>query len=130
MTAALELKSKSLTNNGVLMIGLGTALCGLGTLMARPINEQLGYLSAEVLTALCLVIVCVSIGMREDRSFPRVLSSVYLAAGAVSIVCCLIFWLVQSASADLRLLGILAGLHGLVWGAWYLRLAFQFQPNS
>jgi uncharacterized membrane protein HdeD (DUF308 family) len=42
----------------------------------------------------------------------------------------LIFWLLQSASVDLRLLGILAGLHGLFWGTWYMRLAFQFQSNS
>ena len=130
MAAALESKSKSLTKNGVLMIGLGTTLCALGSLMARPMNEQLGYLLAEVLTALCLLLVCASVGIRENNPLPQRLSAVYLAAGAASIVCCLIFWLVQSASADLRLLGILAGLHGLVWGAWYLRLAFQFQSNS
>ena len=130
MAAALKLKSKSLTKNGVLMIGLGTALCGLGSLMAKPINEQSGYLLADLLTALCLLLVCVSVGIRENTVLPQRLSAVYLTAGAASIVCCLVFWLVQSASADLRLLGILAGLHGLVWGAWYLRLAFQFQSNS
>jgi uncharacterized membrane protein HdeD (DUF308 family) len=130
MTVALESKSKSLTKNGVLMIGLGTALCALGSLMAKPMNEQAGYLLAEVFTALCLVLVCVSAGIREDNARPQRVSAVHLAAGAASFVCCLGLWLVQSASADLRLLGMLAGLHGLVWGAWYLRLAFQFQPNS
>jgi hypothetical protein len=130
MAAALALQSKSLTKNGVLMIGLGTALCALGSLMAKPINEQLGYLLAEVLTALCLVLVCVTAGIRENDALPRRLGAVYLAAGAASIVCCFALWLVQSASVDLRLLGILAGLHGLVWGAWYLKLAFHFQANS
>lgn len=130
MAVALESKSKSLTKNGVLMIGLGTALCALGSLMARPMNEQLGYLLAEALTALCLLLVCVSVGTRENQAQSQRLSTVYLAAGAASIACCLVFWLVQSASVDLRLLGILAGLHGLVWGGWYLKLAFQFQPNS
>ncbi len=130
MATALESKRKSLTKNSVLMIGLGTALCALGSLMAKPMNEQLGYLLAEVLTALCLLLVCAFVGMRENNAPPQRLSAIYLAAGVASIVCCLIFWLVQSASADLRWLGILAGLHGLVWGAWYLRLAFQFRSNS
>jgi len=130
MAAALESKSKSLTKNGVLMIGLGTVLCALGSLMAKPMNEQLGYLLAEVLTALCLLLVCVSVEVRANKALPQRLSAIYLAAGAASIVCCLVVWLIQSATADLRLLGILAGLHGLVWGAWYLRLAFQFQSNS
>lgn len=130
MATVLQLQSKFLTKYGVLMIALGTALCALGSLMARPMNEQLGYLLAEVLTALCLVLVCVTAGIRENHALPQHLGAVYLAAGAASIVCFLALWLVQSASVDLRLLGILAGLHGLVWGAWYLRLAFQFQANS
>jgi uncharacterized membrane protein HdeD (DUF308 family) len=130
MASALESKSKSLTKNGVLLIVLGTMLCALGSMMARPMNEQVGYLLAEVLTALCLLLVCVSVGIRENTALPQRPDAVHLTAGAASIVCCLIFWLVQSASADLRLLGILAGLHGLVWGAWYLRLAFQFHSNS
>ena len=130
MAAALESRSKSLTKNGVLMIGLGTALCALGSLMAKPINERLGYALAEVLAALCLLIVGVSVGLRENSTLPRRPGTVYLAAGASSLVCCMLFWLIQSASIDLRLLGILAGLHGLFWGTWYMRLAFQFQSNS
>jgi hypothetical protein len=130
MAAALESRSKSLTKNGVLMIGLGTMLCALGSLMAKPMNEQLGYLLAEVLIALCFLLVCVSVWIRANKALPQRLRAIYLAAGTASIVCCLVFWLIQSASADLRLLGILAGLHGLVWGAWYLRLAFQFRSDS
>jgi hypothetical protein len=130
MAAALEYRSKSLTKNGVLLIGLGTALCALGSLMAKPINERPGYALAEVLAALCLLIVGVSVGLRENPMLPGRPGTVYLAAGASSLVCCLIFWLIQSASVDLRLLGILAGLHGLFWGTWYMRLAFQFQSNS
>jgi hypothetical protein len=121
--------SHSLSNHGVLMISLGTALCALGSLMARPIREQLGYVLAEVLTALFLLIVCVSLGIQENRTIPRRLMSIYLLAGASSIVCCLTFWLLQSASMDIRLLGILAGLHGLLWGWWYMRAAFRFQSN-
>lgn len=130
MATALKAKSVSLTKNGILMIGLGTTICALGSLMAKPANEQLGYVLAEVLAALCLLLVGVTVGIRENPMLPQRPSTVYLAAGASSIVCCLIFWRIQSASADLRLLGILAGLHGLFWGAWYLRLAFHFQSNS
>jgi hypothetical protein len=131
MTAiALKSNSNSLTRKGVLLIGLGTTMCALGSVMAKPMNEQLGYVLAEALTAVCLLIVCISIGTRKNAIAPQSPLSIYAMAGAATIVCCLIFWLIQSPSADLRLLGILAGLHGLVWGAWYLRLAFQFQPNS
>lgn len=130
MATVLKSTSVSLTNNGVLLIGLGTAMCALGSFMAKPTQEQLGYVLAEMLAALCLLIVAVSVGMRENPMLPRRPATVYLAAGASSLVCCLLFWLIQSASADLRLLGILAGLLGLFWGTWYMRLAFQFQTNS
>jgi hypothetical protein len=130
MATMLKAMSLSLTRYGVLMMGLGTVICALGSLMAKPSNEQFGYVVAEVLTALCLVIVCVSAGLRENRTLSQRLMTVSLVAGGLSIVCCLIFWLIQSASVDLRLLGVLAGLHGLFWGAWYMRLAFQFESNS
>jgi hypothetical protein len=130
MATALQSTRFSLTNNGVLLIGLGTAMCALGSFMAKPTYEQLGYVLAEVLAALCFLIVAVSVGIRENPMLPRRPGAVYLVAGASSLVCCLIFWLLQSASVDLRLLGILAGLHGLFWGTWYMRLAFKFQSNS
>ena len=130
MATALKSMSVSLTKNGVLLIGLGTAMCALGSFMAKPTHEQLGYVLAEVLATLCLLIVGFSAGIPENPMPPRRPGTVYLAAGASSLLCCLIFWLIQSASIDLRLLGILAGLHGLFWGTWYMRLAFQFQSNS
>jgi hypothetical protein len=130
MSDTLKIGSYSLTKHGVLMIGLGTAVCALGSLMATPIYEQIGYVVAAALTALCLLVACVPLGMRENRTRPQRLITGYLIAGASSIVCCLMFWLIQSASVDLRVLGILAGLLGLFWGSWYVRLAFQFQSNS
>ena len=112
------------------MIGLGTSICALGSIMAKPTYEQLGYVMAAALTILCLVIACLSVGIRENGTYPQRLTTVYLVAGASSIICCLVFCLIQSASADLRLLGIVAGLHGLFWGAWYMKLAFEFQSSS
>lgn len=130
MASTLKVGRYFLTRHGVLMIGLGTALCALGSLMARPAREQLGYVLAESLTAICLLIACVSLGMRGNKALPQRFAATYLMAGAASIVCYLIFWLIQSASLDVRVLGIFAGLIGLVWGSWYMRLAFQFQSNS
>jgi uncharacterized membrane protein HdeD (DUF308 family) len=130
MAAGLKSTSVPLTKNGVLLIGLGTAMCALGSFMTKPTHEQSGYVLAEVLAVLCLLIVGVSVGIGENPMLPRRPGTVYLTAGAASLVCCLIFWLLQSASIDLRLLGIVAGLHGLFWGTWYMRLAFQFQSNS
>jgi hypothetical protein len=130
MAKTLRIGSPSLTKHGVLMIGFGTALCALGTLMAKPINEQLGYGLAAALTVLCLLITCISLGIRENRTLPQRLIATYLIVGVSSIACCLIFWLIQPASVDLRVLGILAGILGLFWGSCYMRLAFQFQSNS
>jgi hypothetical protein len=114
---------------GGLMIGLGMALGVLGTLMANPSREQIGYASATILTALGLLIALFVLGISESRTRSRQSASGYLLAGGVSIVCCLIYWRVQSALVDLRLLAVMAALHGLFWGAWYLRLAFQFRAN-
>jgi hypothetical protein len=129
MENILKSGSPSLAKHGVLMIGFGTGLCALGSLMAKPANEQLGYVLAAALTVLCLLI-SISLGLRGNETMPQRLTVAYLMAGASSIACCLILWLIQSAAVDLRILGILAGILGLLWGSWYLRLAFHFQSNS
>jgi hypothetical protein len=130
MANMLKFWSNALTKHGVLMIAFGTALCALGSLMAKPMGEQIGYVVAAALTALCLLTAWLSLGIRQKTAIPQRLSSVYLMGGAASIVCSLIFWFVQSASIDLRVLGILAGLVGLLWASWYMRLAYQFQSDS
>ena len=129
---ALLLKSWSgvLTKHGVLMIAFGTALCALGSLMVRPVREQIGYAVAAALTALCLLTAWLSLGIRRKGPVAHRLSPFYVLGGAASIVCSLIFWLVQSASIDLRVVGILAGLVGLLWASCYMRLAYQFQSST
>jgi len=119
-----------LTKHGILMIALGTLVCALGSFMARPVREQVGYILAAVLTALCLLIAFRSLGILKTRSLPQELIRVYMAGGALSIACCVIFWLVQPGFLDIRVLGILAALLGLFWGSCYMRLAFQFSANS
>ena len=119
-----------LMGHGVLMLCLGIALCFLGSLMADPSFDALGYTIAVVLTALCLLISGVYLGVLENRAGHRRPVGIYLLAGALSIACWLIFWLIQSVPTDLRLLVLLAGLHGLFWGLWYVRLALHFQAYA
>jgi len=130
MASMLKFWSNALTKHGVLMIAFGTALCALGSLMVRPVREQIGYAVAAGLTALCLLTAWLSLGIRKKTTVPQRLNRVYLIGGAASIVCSLIYWLVQSASIDLRIVGILAGLVGLLWASWFMRLAYQFQSST
>lgn len=111
------------------MIALGTLVCALGSLMARPVREQVGYVLAAVLTAACLLIAFRSLGIMKTRTMPQGLMRVYLAAGALSIACCMVFLLVQPGAQDIRVLGILAALLGLFWASCYMRLAFHFSAN-
>ena len=122
--------SFDLTKHGVLMIALGTVVCALGSLMARPVNEQLGYILAAAVTTACLLIAFVSFGIRQARPVPQRLIRAYFGAGIASIVCCMAFWLLQPGSIDIRVVGIIAGVLGLFWGSCYMRLAFYFQPKS
>jgi hypothetical protein len=116
-----------LMGHGVLMLCLGMALFSLGSLMTNPMLDELGYTITVVLTALCLLITGVYLGVLANRARHRRPVAIYLLIGALSTACWLIFWLIQSAPLDIRLLVLLAGLHGLFWGLWYMRLAFHFQ---
>jgi drug/metabolite transporter (DMT)-like permease len=46
------------------------------------------------------------------------------------MVCYAIFIAIQSNSLDVPVVSLLAGLLGLFWGCWYLRIAFIFHPTS
>ncbi len=87
--------SFDLTKHGIVIIALGTLVCALGSTMARPVNEQLGYLLAASVTAACLLIAFVSFGIRQARPVPQRLIRAYFSAGIASIVCCMAFWLMQ-----------------------------------
>lgn len=115
---------------GVLTLCLGIALSSLGSLMANPRLDELGYTTTVVLTALCLLITGVYAEMLANRTRHGRPVANYLLVGAFSIACWLIFWLIQSTSLDIRLLVLLAGLHGLFWGLWYLRLSLHFQAYA
>ena len=112
------------------MLCLGMTLSALGSVMANPLHTESGYALAAALTALCLLIAGVYLAVTETRARLRRSAAIYLLVGVPPIVCWMIFWLIQSASSDIRLLVMVAGMHGLFWGLWYLRLAFRFQSHS
>lgn len=128
MAKTLKVGRHFLLGQGVLMLCLGMALSALGSVMANPTLEGPGYAIAIVLTSLFLVIPGAYLVLLANRGrFHRPITT-YLLAAAFSFVCWLSFWLIQSAPFDPPLLLVmLAGLHGLVWGLWYLRLAFHFK---
>ena len=119
-----------LIGHGVFMVSLGIALNVFGFFMADPYLSALGYTMAVVLTVLGLLIPGVYLGVLENREGHRRPAKIYLLVGTFSIACWLIFWLIQSAPTDLRLLELLAGLHGLFWGLWYVRLALHFNTYA
>ena len=129
MVNAWKVGSSSLAGHGVLMLCLGMALSTLGSVMANPTHADVAYALASVLTSLCLLIAIVYLGV-ETRARSRHSMAIYLLAAGTSIACWFSFWLIQSASAEIRLLAMLAGLHGLFWGVWYVRLAFRFQSYT
>src|ERR1019366_9025191 len=130
MANTWKVTSHALTWQGVLMLCLGMTLSALGSVMANPIHTESGYALAAALTALCLLIAGVYLAVTETRARLRRSAAIYLLVGVPPIVCWMIFWLIQSASSDIRLLVMIAGMHGLFWGLWYLRLAFRFQSHS
>ncbi len=130
MTGSTNIDSSSLTKHGMAVIIIGTSVCAIGSLMARPMREELGYLLAAALTSLCVVIAFLFLGFRKQWTPKRHLIPTYLAVGVSLIACCMISWLIQPGLIDIRVLGLLAGLLGLVWGSWYMKLAFHFQSNS
>jgi hypothetical protein len=113
--------------HGALMLCLGLATCTLASLMASPAFAELGYAIAVVLSASCLVIVGIYLGELAfgERSYCPIAN--YLLVGLLSIACWLMFWLLASAPTELRLLTLLAGMHGIVWSLWYVRLAFYLK---
>ena len=120
----------SLVRQGMLMLCLGMSLCVLGSLMANPDYDALCYGLAAGMSSVCLLIAGVNGGVPTKMTRLGRPVAVYLVVGASVITCWLIFWLFQSALTDIRLLVVIAGLHGLFWGLWYVKLAFHFQSYS
>lgn len=127
MTNSQTVGSPSLVAYGVLTICLGMALSASGTFMTDPIREELGYLLAEVFTAMCLLIASVFVGFMRSRLRSNRNVAIYLLAWISSIACWFVCWLLQPTTEDFSLLLSLTGLHGLFWGLWCVGMALDFR---
>jgi len=113
--------------HGLLMLCLGLVTCALASFMASPAFAELGYAIAVGISASCLLIVGTYLGSFVLGESPQYPIANYVAVGLLSIACWLVFWLLGSAQTDLRMLTQLAGMHGVVWSLWYVRLAFHLK---
>ena len=121
--------SDSLLKHGVLMIALGTAVCGLGSLMAKPIHQQLGYVLAAIFLGAGLLFALLVPGHRVMRGLPRLVTAAYVAIGLL-MVCYVAFSAIQGGSLEMPVVGLLAGLLALYWASRYITLACSFQAYS
>ena len=114
---------------GVLMIGLGLALFWVSSTMTNILFEAAGCIVAVLLTAACLLLVgvvdCIA-GLTIRKGHRRELHF-YLFFGATSMIAGLFFWF--SPWGSVQILAVLAGLQGLFWGVWDLRLASHLQDH-
>jgi hypothetical protein len=129
MASTARLESDSLLKHGVLMIVLGTAICGLGSLMVRPIHEQLGYVGAAMLLSAELLISLLTMGLRGIGRLPRRVTTAYIAIGLL-MVCYVAISAVQGGSFEMPLVGLLGGLVALYWASRYIALASSFPAYS
>lgn len=127
MIATQRIGRHFLAAHGALMLCLGLAACILATLMANPAFARFGYMIAIVLTASCLVITGIYFGAIAYSERSRLPVTNYFAVGLLSIASWVIFWFIRSAPIDLRLLSLLAGMYGMFWGLWHVRLALHLR---
>ena len=112
-----------LVAQGILMIALGLALFWVRSTMTNILFEATGCIVAVLLTAACLLLIGVIDGiggLALHRGHRRELHC-YLFVAATAMVAGLFFWI--SPWGSVQLLAVLAGLQGLIWGGWDLRLA-------
>jgi len=115
--------------HSLLMLGLGTSLFFLASIMTNPEHEESGYIVAVALTCLTLIAALTYQARSAKHEGNNQMIRIQIVTGSLTIGSWAVFWLIRSAPVELRLLCILAGLHGLYWGLWYLRLAFVVSTN-
>jgi len=118
-----------LAGHGLLMLFLGMALFLISNLMSDPLFERSGYAAANMITAIGLMIPASAFLVSASRRRHSRPLFVYLWVSALSIATWVTFWFVQSFPRNMPLLVLLAGLHGIFWSIWYVRLAYKFQGH-
>lgn len=129
MTGSVPHKSVPLLGHGILLICLGTAVCALGSLMAKPVRAQLGYVIACAAIATYLLVVLAVFGRQETKAIPQRIFTVFLAVGSV-MVCFMALSAIQTGLFDIPVVGVLSCLLGLFWSSWYISLALKFPSRS
>ena len=117
--------SDCLLTHGGLMIALGTAVCATGSLMAMPIHAVLGYLVAAALIGVCLLMSFMCFGARYKRAMPSRVIAAYVTVGLL-MVCYTAYSAIYWGWLETPVVGLFAGLLGLLWAGWFMSLAFTF----
>ena len=123
-------RNLQLTGQGSLLLCIGMALFAAGSIMANPAFEESGYTTAAILTALCLLAFAVDYAMLLTGERARGLFKINVLAAAIAISSWLIFWIIESAPLELRLLNLLAGSQNVLLSLYYMRLAFHLKAQK
>ena len=111
------------------MIVLGLALFWVRSTMTNIVFEATGTVVAVLLTAAGLLLIGVidAIGGLALHHGHRRELHFYLFFAALAMGAGLFFWL--SPWGSMQMLAVLAGLQGLIWGGWDLRLASHLSDH-
>jgi hypothetical protein len=125
MSNVAVVRNPSLVAYGALSVLLSMALFVIGTIVTNPVYEEPGYLVAEVLTFLCLLLSGVFTFLMRSERTSRSRSHAYGLALTVSILCWFVIWIQHPVSNADRVLMNLVALHGLFWASRCVVLARQ-----
>ena len=129
MDREVKIHTTVLILQGLLMIGLGLALFWVGSTMTNILFEATGVVVAVLLTAACLLLIGVLdaiAGFTIHKGHRRELRC-YIFVAAIAMIAGLFFWF--SPWGSVQILAALAGLQGLLWGGWDLRLASHLKDH-
>ncbi|MES2222242.1 MAG: hypothetical protein V4587_14905 [Acidobacteriota bacterium] len=129
MVREAKIHTTVLVGQGILMIFLGLALFWVRSTMTNVLFEATGTVVAVLLTAAGLLLIGVidAIGGLALHHGHRRELHFYLFFAALAMIAGIFFWL--SPWGSVQLLAVLAGLQGLIWGAWDLRFASHLSDH-
>jgi hypothetical protein len=130
MTTKGQIRRRYLTAHGAIMLCMGTTACILASLMAFPSFSQFCYTIAVVLLASCFLSTGFHLGVQVYRERSDRPLAIYFAVLLLATICWVTLWLMRHAFTNFCWLSVLTGMQGVVWGMWYVRLAFSLKGSS
>jgi hypothetical protein len=129
MVRKLEAQTVVLIIQSLLITCLGLALLWIRSTMTNLLFEVAGCITAVLLTAAGLLLIGALdlVGGLAIRKGHRRELHLYLFLGATSMIAGLVFWF--SSWGSVQILACLAGLQGLFWGVWDLRMASHLRDH-